>query len=1455
MPLRMFRYVLVLLVAFAAAGRAPAQSTSGELARAAALIKERRYQDAARVLLEDMRSRSDEAAARHNLLLGECYYMLKEYDKARPCFAKALRYLEAESEKIVAEYRMACVAFRLGDYAAAAERIDAFIARYPTDPRVGRLLVFKMMIVRPRGKPAEKLMEEMHARIYADIRKYEYSTGMEADQILCDFYRETGQPDKVEALYTRIVHNARRAIADLEKDRQPVPQAFEKSHDNAALQLGALAWERKQFNDAMRWLENVRYDAEMKLRARIMLAQIAYARGDYAAAVAYLTEKNLLENLPASLKSDVYLLLGLCEKARPDGSAGKVEEYLKQVGQDSRGYLQAQAALGDIYHEKGLSAEALRAFEKVVNHPEYAPNALLKMAQIHIAQADRTPDRAKAAELNSRAGQLVGTLLARYPLTTQAKEAKALAEQLLLKGVEVTGTAGGQQQIKAWEQIARERPGSVEAAQALMSLIRLHFKAVIDEKTRKMTRAPDYAACAAAADRLLDGKTYTGAGMSEAAWKAMKAEALYHRGVCELASISPPRDQKPGEAMPVYLPKASATAAIGYFTAARQHVDARQLDLVKGIELGLLEAMFKSDRKEDKEAAERRFAELEGDYGNDVRFQKLAMDLAEWYRAQGRLAEAARQLAGVADRGKDLPEEELLKLLYTAGSLYSRAGYEAQHKRGDAGYCVYIYPRETVAIRDDLLKSYAPLQRTVNIAWPRGGANITAGEAVAAISRASGIPFVWPTAKGPNTIAGYLESRRLDLKDGRYTVEQALSMVLDPKVHRVFMDIGLADSPPTIPRPKIDADDPDADRAVKVLEIYDVAQAGTRLRSLARPYGQWQRVHDAGGGKRAAGGVMLYHVLKRIEEVAQVQFVWAEGIDKQEKLAFEFKQPPGNRWDGSCAEILAAALEAVELKYRVARREAAAEYYEAAKDCFNKVRRIDPKSKFGEKALFNVALNYYNLRDYARMKAVLREYLRVFDNPDSEYYHDACFWVGWTLENERKYREACAYYARAAEERLIIVRRDAAARLDREALRKRLSYDTQFALGEEISGSLQDASLDDLARFVRVNCHVDVRIDPSARAADVRINRPSFRNISGFDLLCGVLDEAGLSFNVENVNREVAERAYYRLALAYRKDGLMQQALENCNLLLERYPATSRRRDATRLLLEIYRGLKDYRSVLATLEELRRTAPDDAERRQLDIEIAGIYFDMADYAKAAEAYRNALSLAGDARQATAMRDGYARALFRMGNFEEALKQYEILLREDTGEVAAFIDTLLVFYCKFALGRAEQREFPEAAARFIQKYEQLTEAQRSRLAPDDFARAMWVYYIMGLMDLKKGRTADALERLSAAATAPDDILAGEAGVLTGLLHMKAGDHEKAKDAFEYLLFSTKSSESTVRAMYYLGVTLNELGRRDQAVERFRQLLQRYPASPFAREVEKSPLYAQVKAAMTAPPPEK
>jgi len=1418
---------------------------SETLSRAAGLFKNRQYNDVIRVLTEAVKDRSESEVAREYLLLGEAYYMVRQYEAARPCFLQAARFLEGADKK-TAEYRLACTLYRVGDFAKAQERISDFKQKYASDDRVGKLLAYEMLILSRRGKEAEKEIVALHQRIQQNLAKYDYSTGMEADEILSDFYRKTEQPDKAQALYASIVNNFRQVAREFEQDKRPLPEPLKRSHDNAALQLGLLAMERKNPGEAVKWFENIRFDAELKQKARLYMAKLAYDRQDFNAVAVYLTGEGYLDTVKdGPVKWDMQLILGLARLRSGRGELGEIEKPLRAIPPEARGFFQAQLSLANLYRDKRLYDYALKAYQNAVKSPDYAATGLLNMGGMLLTQAGFTPDEAKAKELYKQAGEVFTQLFAKFPVSSEAKEAKGKLELLASKGVIVTVDTG-ESSLQAWERVALEKPGTVEAGQALMSLVRYHFRKSVDEKTGKLTRAPNYAAAAAACEKLLDPKVYTGQGWTEANWRAFRCEVLFTRGQSELASLSPAAP-KPGEPATEYVKGANGTRAVSWLTEASKLVDAKQLDLVRSIEIALLEALFKSDRKEDKELAEKRYVEMENNYGNDPRLQRLSVELADWYAGQGRFADAGRMLAGVASRGKDLPQEDLLKILYNAGAMFSRAGTEASKKSTESGFWIRISPKATVALGSgELLASYGPFQQTVNMTWPGAGKGCTAGEAVMALSQTAKIPFTWATAKVDGSVAAYLERKRVTLKDGALKVADALKQIFEP-AHRFELSIGLTDGQPTLPAPK-DKDDPAAE-SYRIVEIWDSRRSDLYFLPLMAPIGSFR---DIAGGRPA----LLYTVLQRIEAASKMRVVWAEGVDKQEKLATEFREFPGIRSDygANALQVLHSVTDALGLEWKVVPRDVVAEHFEAAKDQFNKLRQIDPKSKFGEKALLSVALNYYSLQDYAKMKAILKEYLKVFDSPDNEHRQMAAYWIGWTFEKENNFREAGNYYGRAAEERLIIYKLAADRKApSREDLKKLLSYESQSALLETGTGEFAEKPLSAVLDFVTVNAHMDVRLDGSAQAVNANVNRPAFKDVPIFDVLCDALDQLGLSFRVENVNAEFAEKAYFRMVVANRKDNAMPQALEAAQTLLSRFPNTTRRREVYGMMIDIYKGLKDYRKVVETMEQLKAITTDDAEKQRLANELAWIYFDVADYEKALKAFDTCLGSTKSTAEKIDLRDGYGRAAYRLKKFDAALEAYETLAKEDTRPLRKFINDLMVYIVKIELGKADVSDIPRDAEKLLVGYEQLTEALRAKLAPEDVAKATWVYFALSKRDLKKGYADEAIKKLNACANSTDDNLAAEALYELGGLHMlmakKASTPEatrelfgKARDVFEELLFRGKGTDALVRGTFALGACYQELGRTEKAKEKFQQLIDRYPLSPLVEEVKKNALFA-------------
>ncbi len=1436
--------------------------------RVVRLIKGKQYRDAIKLLVDDVAGRRAQDCGRQHLLLGECHYLLKKYARSRPHFVKARTYVKADADRTIAEYRLACVAYRTRDYPGAAAHIDGFLDKHPRDRRVGTLLLFKMKILSRRGAAAVKELEPIHKRLSADRAKYGYSAAFMADKLLSDAYIQAGEKEKAKELYARIVHQFRGVIAEYTTQKRPIPEEFQRSHDEAALQLGIIAFQDKQPLRATIWLENVRYDLGTKTKARLLLAQIAYQAGQFEKAQRILTADNFIDLVPAGkLRSDMYLLLALCEKQKERGKPSRVEGYLRKVGPDSTGFAQARFTLGNLYRERGLVREAIKAYLSAKDSPKYAADALFYLGSLYMEQAESETVPKKRDALYRDASNMFNRLISHHPLCPHIKRAGELARVLRAKGFDVVFAAGDRDKVAEWERIARTQAGTPGGSAALLNLARYHFKEVADEKTDKTVKAPHYPRCVSYCEKFLTAGGHPATGPAEKRWQRFRCEVLLMRAQAELASAFPAPPKRGSVVRTTYLPRADVAGAIRHFESARKIVDPKDREMVKSIDLGLIEAMFKSKDKPTQAKARQWFAKLVNDYGTDPRFQKLATDLAEWYRKRGRYPEAAREYRGIADRGKGLPRETLLKTLYLAGSLYSQAAYDAQNKPGQTRLAIYVHPKEEFRL-GNLLKTYKPLQKTVTVTWPRQKpGRITRAEALAALSKASGVPFVWSPVEDPRgkgNIADWL-AKPLPTPKGQETATVAalLGRILTPGRHRVAFDIGMTGGKPTIPPAPADPEDPEAEEPVRVIEIYDLRQEHTRYAPMARGYGTWSDVYGSGA---EAKSVMLYSIVQRIEKVTETRFIWAEGIETERVLAAEYDSIPGVPRQGNCtcAGALLAVLRPRGLLFKIARRDLSADYYQKAKECFNEVCKIAPKSRYGERSLFALSLNYYHQKDFDRMKTVLKHYLKVFDNPSHPYYHRACFWVGWVFEHEKRYRDACRYYTLSAEEYLLVYKPGQQdERRGRQELLRQLSYDSRFALGEPVTGEFQDCRLEEeFADFIRQSTNLLLKTDPSAGSTATLIQRERFENVPCSDVLCDALAELGLSFRGENVDAKTAEKAYYRLASAYSKDGLMEHALESLNTLLGRFPATKRSRDALKLKLDVYKGLKDYRNVLDTLSELKKRFAGEIEPHKIDFEMAWIYFDLCHYPKAGEYFKKSLAAAEDPAERVNIRDGYARALFRAGRLDDALGQYRALVAEEPSPLRLFVDRLMVYYLKFALGKATAGEFPEASQKLVFEYEKLPRKERDALAKSDFARVTWIYYIYGLMDLRKARAAPtaaerasakaaALKELQAAANSPDDLLAADALYRIGRMHLADGQYERAADTFEYALFATKSAEAEIKATYHLGLCYQKLGKIERAKERFRRLLTRFRDSAYAERARKDPLYEQMQAEQRPP----
>jgi tetratricopeptide (TPR) repeat protein len=1418
-------------------------------------LQKKMYRDAIKVLQPAIAKQGDPASSQELRLMAEAHYMLKEYGTARTLFLRALPLQKSPEGTISCEARLSVIDYRLGDYEASGTRIDEFLRKYPNDGRVGTLLVLRMRIIQEGRLPAEEKRQKMeaeYAKVVKEKERFGYYNFVLAAQALGEFYTQSGEGPKAIALYVKAATEMRNLILAMKDSGKAVPRDLSQGVDGMQLQIARYYIGRKEYGEAQKWLENISapgnekivVDDEMKSQAKYLLAQLNYQKGALGEVLFHLQDELIARTPEGETKWGMCMLAAFAWRDGPSPDVEKAKELLKQIPASSAAFSQAQHALGDIYRDQKDPVRAEPYYLESLKSLKYAPEALFRLAQILKTRAEtmkpkNETEKAARDTLLGRAGAYLQELLIKYPLADSAKEAKAMVESLSKQGVTVNTEASEDEKVAMWEKTAREKAGSNEAGQALMSLIRYHSRQVVDPKTGVVEKAPNWKAVADSCEPIVKSpKPFS--DVSSDRWQELQAHANFYLGRAELGSLAVDAGKEQGEvAVPVRAEGGTTARALEFLQKAQQLARPQQ-DIYREIDFALVEAMLKSEDRKVREDGERRYAEMETKYGTDPNYQRLAVIIADWLDDHGQFELAGRTYRSVA-RKAGLDQGATMQLLYQAGVSYGKAGRAAVEAATQmVGFAFSVLPRSVNADLASAMRSLPEPPRRV--LWEAQGPDLTAGEALTRVSREFGVPFVWSPATAPGSVSTYLRTTKIpratlvSWREAR-TLESYLGLLVGTNRFGIAFDLGASGGTPTIQPKPGEGDD------AKVIEIYDLAQP--RFPALAKPYGDFGSVHKL--------PVMVHTIVQRIQELTGARVLWGEGVAKEDVLAHELKALPGlpGGKNAACTDVLKAALDTVGLRYEVVRRDRSRDLFEESNGAFDELRRFGKDSRFAEESTYNIAVNLYFMKDYGKMKLLLAEYLKNY-GPSFPHHYDANFWLGRLYEIDRTYREAVKYYSKAAEERVWIYRPSggqAASTLDE--IKARLSFDSLFNLSRKCSsGAMSDMKLDpDILAFIKFHTTMELAIDPGLRGNELAISRDAFLPKPCIEFIHGILVDRGLDLRTENGNPEVAEKAYYRLALVYKEDNLMRDALENVNTLLTRFPKSSRRLDAMKLKLEIYKGLKDYANVLAALEALKATGGDGIEPHLMDYEFGRVYFDLCDYDAAMQSLSRALSGSRNPEETARMREALAVTYLRVpARWPDALSAYRETAESASSALRQSADAMMIWFLECATAKLfKSKPLPEKEATFLKMYEGLTDKQREDMSENELTRATWIYYGMGLMNRHVNTNRmDALRAFEAASTSPDPYLASEAMYEAGLLLLGDGNHRRARETLEHLLFVTKNVESAVKGTYALAECLSAMGERDEAFQRYDEVVTRFPISPYAAMARTNALYVARKA---------
>ena len=148
------------------------------------------------MLLQDVDGKAETQTATQDLLLGECYYLLKKFGEARPHYVRAIRNLPAGKNRVAAEQRLVKVLYLVKDFGGALERIDSFLDRNAGHRGTGSMRVYRMMILSLQKTPDTAEIEALHKSVRNKVATYGPAAGMEADRVLSSHYQKTGELEK-----------------------------------------------------------------------------------------------------------------------------------------------------------------------------------------------------------------------------------------------------------------------------------------------------------------------------------------------------------------------------------------------------------------------------------------------------------------------------------------------------------------------------------------------------------------------------------------------------------------------------------------------------------------------------------------------------------------------------------------------------------------------------------------------------------------------------------------------------------------------------------------------------------------------------------------------------------------------------------------------------------------------------------------------------------------------------------------------------------------------------------------------------------------------------------------------------------------------------------------------------------------------------------------------------------
>lgn len=301
-----------------------------------------------------------------------------------------------------------------------------------------------------------------------------------------------------------------------------------------------------------------------------------------------------------------------------------------------------------------------------------------------------------------------------------------------------------------------------------------------------------------------------------------------------------------------------------------------------------------------------------------------------------------------------------------------------------------------------------------------------------------------------------------------------------------------------------------------------------------------------------------------------------------------------------------------------------------------------------------------------------------------------------------------------------------------------------------------------------------------------------------------------------------ADNAQYQLAWALQLDGKQAAAAQAFARFAADFPKSPLAPEANEHVADFAYDNKDYAAAAAAYYAVAEKSTGTERGERAIFRLGWSYYHQADYARAAETFD--FQLRNHARGPLAQDAAfmYAESLFKQAKYSEALGAYA-RVRQPSSQ-----DSLVLSALHAAQAAAHLKEWQKSLDLLVAAQKQFAD---SPLLPE-------ILYEQGRAQRGLGHVDQSVAAYQAAIARSQGEAAARSQLAIGYIQQEQKQYDKAAESFVKVTYGYSFPKLQSRAAYEAARCYESAGKKDQAAELYRLLVERFPQSEQAPQAKKA-----------------